>query len=174
MKRGSTSAGRTTSGRCGTRGEWMSYPVDMDIPTPSLVIDAAVLRRNLDKLAGYCKQRNIGLRPHTKTHKSRRLSAMQMERGAVGLTVAKVGEAETMADVGNDILLAYPAVDAVRCERLAALSEHATVRVAVDSRTAVESLSHAASGVGAEIGILVDLDVGFGRTGLQTVEQSVE
>jgi D-serine deaminase-like pyridoxal phosphate-dependent protein len=143
------------------------------LPTPALVIDVPILRRNLQKLADYCKQHQVGLRPHTKTHKSRQLSEMQIGMGAIGLTVAKVGEAETMSDLCEDLLLAYPAVDAARCERLAALAEHQTVRVAADSVYAIEALGAAAAAIGSTIGILVDLDVGFGRTGVQTIEQSV-
>jgi len=144
------------------------------IPTPHLLVDAAVVRRNLARLADYCTQHRIGLRPHTKTHKSQRLGSMQMELGAVGLTVAKVGEAETMADVCDDLLLAYPAVDPARCERLAELAEHVTVRVAIDSAFAINALGEAARSEATTLGILVDLDVGFGRTGVQTIEQSLE
>lgn len=101
------------------------------------------------------------------------LAKMQMELGAVGLTVAKTGEAGVMAKVADDILMAYPAVDPNRCADLAKLARTKSVRVGVDSTTAVDALSAAARSAGSTIGILVDLDVGFGRTGVQTAEDAL-
>jgi D-serine deaminase-like pyridoxal phosphate-dependent protein len=79
---------------------------------------------------------------------------MQLEFGAIGLTVAKVGEAEIMAQVCNDILMAYPAVDAHRCERLARLAGGITLRVGIDSSASAKQLSAAAHSAGTTIGIL--------------------
>src|SRR2546421_10875221 len=103
------------------------------LPTPSIVIDALVARRNLQRLADYAKQHGFKLRPHTKTHKSLLVGRMQMELGATGLTVAKVGEARVMAEVCSDLLMAYPAVDPLRCAELAQLAERVTIRVGIDS-----------------------------------------
>src|SRR3954468_10791833 len=138
------------------------------IPTPAIVVDAAVVRRNLSRLADYAKQQRINLRPHTKTHKSRAIGRMQIEAGAVGLTVAKVGEAEVMADVAGDLFMAYPAVDPLRCTALARLAGRVTVRGGIDSAAAADALSAAARSAGTTIGILVDLDVGLHRTGTQS------
>ena len=68
-----------------------------ELPTPALVLDGATVHRNIERLAAYGRRHRIGIRPHTKTHKSRFIAAMQLAAGAVGLTVAKVGEAEQMA-----------------------------------------------------------------------------
>ena len=92
------------------------------MPTPSIVIDATVARHNLERLAEYAKRHGLGIRPHTKTHKSVMIGRMQMEYGAVGLTVAKVGEAKVMTDAADDLLMAYPAVDPLRCADLAQLA----------------------------------------------------
>ncbi len=92
------------------------------IPTPAILIDAAIARRNLDDMSAYVATHGLKLRPHTKTHKSAKIGAMQIERGAIGLTVAKVGEAQVMAEVSNDLLMAYPGVDRERCEQLAQLA----------------------------------------------------
>src|SRR3954452_10448942 len=127
----------------------------LDIPTPAIVIDAAVARRNLAKLADYAKRQNVKLRPHTKTHKSVRIGRMQMELGATGLTVAKVGEAEVMADAADDLLMAYPAVGPGRAERLATLAKRKTIRVGIDSITAADGLANAARSAGTTLGILV-------------------
>jgi D-serine deaminase-like pyridoxal phosphate-dependent protein len=142
----------------------------LEIATPAIVIDAAAARRNLQRLADYSKKNNVRLRPHTKTHKSVRIGRMQMELGAAGLTVAKVGEAEVMADAADDLLMAYPAVGPGRAERLAQLvaKRGKTIRVGVDSAAAADGLAAAARAAGTSIGILVDLDVGLHRTGVQT------
>ncbi|MCE9589343.1 MAG: alanine racemase [Planctomycetes bacterium] len=144
-----------------------------DIPTPALVIDEPTARRNLTRLAQYAKGKGLGVRPHTKTHKSLLMAREQLKAGAVGLTVAKVGEAEVMAKVGEDLLLAYPALDPARTGRIAALARDKTIRVAVDSAFAADALADAARRAGATIGILVDIDVGFHRTGMQTPAQAL-
>src|SRR5205085_9368116 len=89
-----------------------------DLATPCIVIDAQVVRRNVERMAAYTRAHRLGLRPHTKTHKSTFLGRMQVEQGAVGLTVAKVGEAQVMAEVSDDLLMAYPAVDRRRCAQV--------------------------------------------------------
>src|SRR5687768_13583788 len=100
-----------------------------DIATPALVIDATAVRRNIRRLADYAKSHNLGIRPHTKTHKSLRIAREQLGAGAVGLTVAKAGEAEVMAEAGDDLLLAYPALDRFRTARLAELAKRLTLRI---------------------------------------------
>jgi D-serine deaminase-like pyridoxal phosphate-dependent protein len=142
--------------------------------TPAMVIDSRTVVRNLERLATYAAKYELDIRPHTKTHKSRQMAALQMASGAVGLTAAKVGEAEIMAEVADDILLAYPAIDPARTARVAHLSAHATLRVAVDSRQGAKMLGDAANRASATIGILVDLDVGMGRTGLQTPSEALK
>ncbi len=145
----------------------MPDPIE-DLPTPCIVIDDAIVRRNLARAASYAREHRLGIRPHTKTHKSTLLARMQMEQGAVGLTVAKVGEAHIMAGVSDDLLMAYPAVDRRRCSELASLARERTVRVGIDSPAAAGCLSAAARSAGSTIGILVDLDVGHHRTGVQS------
>src|SRR5688572_10018444 len=144
-----------------------------DLPTPAILIDAATVRRNVARMAEYARSRGLRLRPHTKTHKSTLLARMQMEHGAAGLTVAKVGEAKVMAGVADDLLMAYPAVDPARCRELAQLARSKTVRVAIDSTAAADALSAAARAAESTVGILVDLDVGVGRTGVQTPAEAL-
>ncbi len=144
------------------------------LATPALVIDAETVQKNLSRMADYAEQHEFDLRPHTKTHKSILMGTLQVEFGALGLTVAQVGEAEVMAAASDDILMAYPAVDFPRTRRLAKLAMHKTVRVGVDSRYAAQHLAEAARAEKATIGILVDIDVGMGRTGVQTPDQSLE
>jgi D-serine deaminase-like pyridoxal phosphate-dependent protein len=95
---------------------------------------------------------------------------MQLEAGCRGLAVAKVGEAEVMANVCDDLLLAYPALDSARTTRIAKLAASKTVRVGVDSSEATLAIASAARSAETTVGILVDLDVGLGRTGVQSTE----
>ena len=138
-----------------------------DLPTPFLIIDTQVLGRNLEKMAGYAAEHGLALCPHTKTHKSLHVGRMQLERGAVGLTVAKAGEAQVMSQVSDTLLVAYPVVDEARCQVIAELARKCTVRVAIDSIAAADALNLAGGRAASRIGVLVDLDVGYGRTGVQ-------
>ena len=147
------------------------------IPTPAIVIDAAIVERNLARMAAYTREHGLKLRPHTKTHKSAMLAGLQLDAGASGLTVAKAGEAQVMSRVRPDVdlLMAYPAVDARRCALLAELAMHgSTIRVAVDSTVAAGALADSARRCETTIGILVDLDVGLHRTGVQSPKAALE
>ncbi len=141
--------------------------------TPALVIDLPTVQRNLRRMSGYTWARGIGLRPHTKTHKSLHMAQMQLDAGAVGLTTAKVGEAEVMSRQGRDILIAYPAIDAHRCSHIAALARSTTIRVAMDSSKGIAAIADAAQAAGSRVGVLVDIDVGFHRTGVQSAADSL-
>jgi D-serine deaminase-like pyridoxal phosphate-dependent protein len=160
------------------KNQWASCYILADMTetlnTPSLVIDGAIVRRNLKRMADYCAAHQLQLRPHTKTHKSIRLGRMQIESGAMGLTVAKVGEAQVMSQASSDVLMAYPAVDSWRCIALAELAKTKTVRVAIDSAEAAQALSDAAASAGSTIGILIDIDVGMHRTGVQSPGAALE
>lgn len=143
--------------------------LSQNLLTPALVIDAQIAGRNLRRMADYVRSHGLKLRPHTKTHKSRTIGKMQLdEGGATGLAVAKAGEARVMAEICDDVLLAYPAVDAARAAQLAELAHGRTIRVALDSTTAADVISAAAQSAGNTVGVLVDLDVGLHRTGVQT------
>ncbi|MBA4146792.1 MAG: alanine racemase [Verrucomicrobia bacterium] len=144
-----------------------------ELPTPALVLDAAIVRRNIQRLATYASQHNLGIRPHTKTHKSRFIAGLQIEAGAIGLTVAKVGEAEQLQAVAEDLLMAYPAVDLARCKGLAELAHSRTMRVVADSSFGVEALAAAAQSANSTIGVLVEMDVGMKRVGVATASDSL-
>ena len=137
------------------------------------MIDGPTVRQNLKRMADYVWAHGLKLRPHTKTHKSIHMAGLQLAHGASGLTVAKVGEAEVMASVSHDILMAYPPADAQRAARLAAIAAKRTVRVGLDSTTAADTLADAARSADATVGVLVDLDVGLHRTGVQTPAEAL-
>jgi D-serine deaminase-like pyridoxal phosphate-dependent protein len=140
--------------------------------TPALVIDAVTVGANIARLAAYAAAHGLAVRPHTKTHKSVALARAQLAAGACGITVAKVGEAEALlpafASAPADMLIAYPAVDEARTCRIATLARGHTIRVAVDTPAAIAAIAAAARAAGVTVGILVDLDVGMGRTGVPT------
>ena len=143
------------------------------IPTPALVIDLAAVKRNIRSMADYARRHKLKLRPHAKTHKSLRVARMQLDAGAAGLAVAMAGEARLMAWVCDDLLVEYPALDEPRCRQIADLARAKRMAVAVDSELAADALVAAAMSAGSTIGILVDVDVGFGRTGVQSPEAAL-
>ena len=113
-----------------------------ELDTPALVVDLDIMEDNLRRMANYCRQHQLTLRPHIKTHKSTLLARRQIDLGAGGITVAKVGEAEVMSEAGlEDLLLAYPVIGPHKACRLGEVLEKAKVAVALDSNEAVEWLS---------------------------------
>ena len=84
---------------------------DDQIDTPSLIVDLDVVEHNVLEMAEVARRSGVALRPHVKTHKAPEIARMQIDAGARGIAVAKLGEAEVMADAGmDDILIAYPIV----------------------------------------------------------------
>lgn len=146
-----------------------------DLDTPALLIDLDRLEANLDRAAQYAASHGLRIRPHTKTHKSPRIARMQLDRGAAGLTVAKVGEAEVLADVGApELLLAYPVWGPAKWRRLAEVATRVPVTVALDNRESASGLSSQAGRRGVRFGILVEVDVGMRRCGLRPGEGLVD
>ena len=99
---------------------------ELALDTPEIVVDLDVVRANIDRAAATARELGVVVRPHTKTHKLPQIAQMQLEAGAVGVQVAKLGEAEVMADAGiGDILVGYPIVGEQKLSRLADLAERA-------------------------------------------------
>ena len=138
-----------------------------DLPTPALLVDRARLHANLDAMQARAEAMDVALRPHAKTHKSPDLARLQLARGARGLTVATVDEAEAFAEAGvDDIRLATPIVGPQKLERLQALASGGTrISFSVDSGEGVRRASEVfASGPEAEV--LIEMDTGYGRCGV--------
>lgn len=142
----------------------MSHPGSVD--TPIGVVDLDRARANAERVARYATEHGIGWRPHIKTHKSRRIAEIQLEAGASGLTVATLREAEVMASLTDDLLLAYPQVGEARLERLVALPARVDLKVALDSSAALLPMAAAFEAEGRSVGVVVEEDVGMGRVGL--------
>ncbi len=136
--------------------------------TPFLVIDIGRLRGNLARVAGAAANAGVALRPHAKTHKTVEIARLQLEAGAVGLTVATLGEAEVYVDHGAvDVFVAYPVwLDDDKARRLAALRERARIAVGVDSVESATNVGRRQPG----LEVLVEVDCGQHRTGVPPAE----
>ena len=146
-----------------------------EVSTPAVVVDMDVVERNLARMAEYCRSHGIGLRPHTKTHKTIEAAQMQLGLGAIGLTVAKVGEAEVMAGSGvHEILVAHPIIGDEKLRRLASLTSRVDVIVAIDSLQTAEALSRIASEKNCKFGVLVEFDSGSMRCGVAPGQHAAE
>lgn len=145
----------------------------LDLPTPVPVVDLDILDRNLHRMAVWTGDHGLGLRPHIKTHKSPFVAAEQIRHGAIGLTCATPREAEVMATVSSDLLVAYPPVGADRARRIAGLPPHCRPLVGLDSAEAVATIGAAALDAGRTVGVLVELDLGMRRVGVATAAELV-
>jgi D-serine deaminase-like pyridoxal phosphate-dependent protein len=145
-----------------------------DIQTPALIIDAAALARNIARMAAFFAHGSCRLRPHFKAHKTPEIAKRQLAAGScTGLTCATVGEAEIVATFCGDVLIANEIVTAAKSARVAALARRVEVTTAVDSLAGLDVLSRAARAAGSQIGVLVDLNVGQGRCGVEPGEAAV-
>ncbi len=148
-----------------------TYIEQLETPVP--VVDLDRLAVNLDRMAAYATLHGLHLRPHVKTHKSPRISAEQLQRGAVGLTVATLREAEVMSEVCDDLLIAYPPIGAARLERMVRLPHDVKLTVAADGAAGITALSVAAKLSRREINVYVEADLGMHRVGVQGVDDAV-
>jgi len=139
-----------------------------DLATPALLIDKSRLEFNLLDMQKRAEDNNVRLRPHTKTHKSVAIAKWQREKGASGLTVAKLGEAETYAEAGfEDIRLAYALVGDDKYERLLALMDSCNVSFCVDTVEGARAASSYFSKNQVEVDVMIETDVGYGRCGVR-------
>jgi D-serine deaminase-like pyridoxal phosphate-dependent protein len=146
-----------------------------DLDTPALVVDLDLLESNIARMARFLDGKQARLRPHYKTHKTPAIALKQVAAGAIGITCAKVEEAETLVSAGiRDILIANEIVGARKIARLAGLARHAEMMVAVDSPANVDELSAGMVAAGAQLRVLVDVNVGMNRCGVLPGEAAVE
>ncbi len=144
------------------------------IDTPALWVDLDRLESNINRLATLFRQAGVQWRPHTKGMKAPALAHKLIDAGAIGVTCAKLGEAEVMAQAGiKDILIANQIVGPQKIARLVNLRRHADVKVIVDSVENVVELGAAASAKGVTLGVLIEVNVGMDRAGLPPGEPTV-
>ena len=146
-----------------------------DLDTPALLVDRDILDRNLARMAALVSSGGKTLRPHVKTHKTPEIARMQIRNGAIGLTVAKLGEAETMADEGfGDLFIANQIVGATKVARLLSLIQRCKTRVGIDSREVAEPIGVAANAIGLKASTLIEVDTGLGRAGVRSISEALE
>ena len=144
-----------------------------ELETPCVLIDLDRVEANLTHAQREADRLGLNLRPHIKTHKLPRFAQRQVDLGAVGITVQKLGEAEVMADGGlTDIFLPYNIVGDHKLGRLKALNERVTLKVTADSPDTVAGYAHTFAS-GKALTVLVECDTGMGRCGVQTPAQAL-
>jgi len=137
------------------------------LDTPALLVDLDVMAANMSRIVAACRAGGVAWRPHSKAHKTPEIAKMQMAAGAIGVTCAKVGEAEVMAAAGiRDILIANQIVGEVKIGRLVALADHADPIVCVDSVENVAQLDAAFRQAAKPLRVVIEVDIGMKRAGV--------
>jgi D-serine deaminase-like pyridoxal phosphate-dependent protein len=139
-----------------------------EVDTPALILDLDAFERNLQRLMNSLAGRAVKVRPHAKSHKCPQIALRQMALGAVGVCCQKVSEAEAMVAGGvPDVLIANEVVGTVKLKRLAALAKQARVAVCADNAGNVAALDAAAREFGVRLDVLVEVNVGANRCGVE-------
>ncbi len=146
-----------------------------NIPTPSLLIVESILKKNLNAMQEVANRNKVTLRPHTKTHRTPELARRQIECGSNGITVATTGEAECMFFSGiTDIFIANEIAEAeklMRLKRIIALG--CDLKIGVDNPAHISLAQSVFSGSDNILKILIEIDVGDGRAGIQDFKQAL-
>jgi D-serine deaminase-like pyridoxal phosphate-dependent protein len=145
-----------------------------DLDTPCLVVDLDALDRNIRTVAEFCRSNGVNWRPHAKSYKSSAICRMAVEAGAIGVTCAKLGEAEVMGDAGvRDLLIANPLVGRQKLGRLVELCRGADPITVVDHVDQVSALAEAAAAARVRPRTMVEVDIGMKRCGVAPGEAAV-
>ena len=138
-----------------------------ELDTPALVVDLNRLERNLDRMATAARSAGVALRPHVKTHKSVTVARMQLDRGAIGVCVQTVSEAEAMVAGGiGDVFVANEVVGAGKLRRLARLARDAVITVCVDDPANLDDLGRAVRQAGSSVRVMVEMNTAEYRAGI--------
>jgi len=145
-----------------------------EVSTPALVIDYNLMQKNIETMLNFTKENKVNLRPHTKTHKCPIVAkkhleiAKQLNVENKGICVARIGEAEIFAQNGfDDILIANEVVESNQIKRLIELNKKSSVKVCVDSEKNIFDLNGVASKENVKLEVVMEVDVGLGRNGVQ-------
>lgn len=155
-------------------GPWLGATLD-DLDTPALLVDLDAFERNLDRMAAWSRRTGVAVRPHAKAHKSPLVARKQLDRGAIGITCSKLGEAEVLVGGGvSGILVSSEVVGARKIARLISLARQAEVIAVVDDAANAADLAAAARSAGIELAVLVEVNVGQERCGAVPGEPAAE
>lgn len=140
---------------------------ELCLDTPALLVDLDVMEANIATIAAVCRAHGVKWRPHVKGQKTVEIVRKELAAGAVGITCAKLGEAEVFAAAGiRDILIANQIVGTEKLRRLLALAGLAEPIVAIDDPAHVQALAGRFAGSGRRIHVVVEVDIGMGRAGV--------
>jgi D-serine deaminase-like pyridoxal phosphate-dependent protein len=145
-------------------------PVGRDLnqlDTPALLVDLDRLETNIARMAAFAREHGVLLRPHAKSHKSAGIARRQIDAGAVGLTVAKLDEAEAFLDAGfTDLFIANEVVGMHKWERLVRLAQRGTVAIGIDDIGAARGLADVAQAQSVVVDVVIEIDSGLHRAGV--------
>ncbi|MCS7224710.1 MAG: alanine racemase, partial [Armatimonadetes bacterium] len=141
---------------------------DPSVPSPLVYVEMEICRRNIEKMASLTKEQGVGLRPHIKTHKLKALGALQLNKGAIGLTVAKPSEALSFRKNGlvTEYLIAQPFLTLAQVNEMVTFSEETPVLFCVDDERVAEVIGDAFAKNGRQAPIILIVDTGYGRMGV--------
>ena len=146
-----------------------------ELDTPILLLDLDLMEENIKKMGEVFRGMPASIRPHAKTHKTPIIAHKQLDAGAIGITCAKVGEAEVMAEAGiKDLLIANQVVGEPKVSRLMTLARHTNVIVAVDDDANVKHLAASARRKGVKLNVVVEVNVGNNRCGVEPGEPALK
>jgi 3-hydroxy-D-aspartate aldolase len=147
-----------------------------DLPTPCLVLDLDRFESNLQKMSVFARTHRIALRPHTKTHKCVDIARRQIQQGAIGVCTATIAEAEVMIRGGlRGLLITGEMVGEPKISRLMRLVSNAPeTMVVVDDVINAGDLQRVAESFGIKLAVMIDLDIGQNRTGVQPGEAALQ
>jgi D-serine deaminase-like pyridoxal phosphate-dependent protein len=136
--------------------------------TPALLVDLDIMEGNIARIVAACRENGVAWRPHSKAHKTPEIAKMQIAAGAIGVTCAKLGEAEVMAAAGiRDILIANQIVGPIKICRLVELADRADPIVCVDSIENLNELDAAFRNAGKRVRVAIEVDIGMNRAGVE-------
>ncbi len=148
---------------------WVGHSIfDESVPTPFVFIDRVIMERNIAHMQSLAKEAGVGLRPHIKTHKIAAIAKMQLQAGANGLTVAKLGEAQAFVDAGiqTSFMVAQPFVGAEKVRWALGLAEQNEVLICLDSVDLAAALGEFTAALGKALDIVLIVDLGYQRFGV--------
>lgn len=149
----------------------MSAETVQDLPTPALIVDDARVEANILRAQAYATAQGVALRPHAKTHKSPDFARRQLDAGAVGVSVAKLGEAEMMLDSGiSDVFVANTVMGSDKARRAVALAARARFAIGADHRSQLDELSAAARHADRPLEVMLEVDTGARRGGVDPAD----
>src|ERR1700733_10125729 len=139
-----------------------------ELDTPALLVDLDQMEANIARIAQTCRSHGVAWRPHAKANKTVEIVHMELAAGAIGITCAKLGEAQVMAAAGiRNILIANQIVGREKIARLMALLDLAEVIVAIDNPANLAQLSTAAQEAHKTLGVVIEVNIGMNRAGVE-------